>query len=34
MDRPLTIKEDRNIRSMIRDIIIKEKGLGVERDAE
>ena len=34
MDRPLTIKEDRNIKSLIRDIIIKEKGLGVERDAE
>ena len=34
MDRPLTIKEDRNIRSMIRDITIKEKGLGVERDGE
>ena len=34
MDRHLTIKEDTNIRNMIRDTIIKEEGLGVERDAE
>jgi hypothetical protein len=29
-----TIKEETNIRSMIIDIIIKEEGLEVERDAE
>jgi hypothetical protein len=34
MDRLLTIKEDKNIKSMIRGTIIKEEDLGVERDAE
>jgi hypothetical protein len=34
IDRHLTIREDTNKRSMIRDIIIKEEGLGVARDVE
>ena len=34
MNGLLTIKEETNIRSMIIDIIIKEEGLEVERDAE